>query len=176
MDYQFKVALSFATEEQSLVEEVYHYLRAENINVFYAPSVEGQIILSGKNQREIFYKIFGLSSEYVALFVSKHYVIKKIPMEEARIAFAKHYEDSSVIPIYLDDTLLPADLFDSNASNYFKSNNPAVIANHLVSRIVSNDTELLTTSINKNVGEMVVKGNTAQKQIFVNTLNGRIIL
>ena len=59
MDYKYDIALSFATEDQKLVEKVYHYLRAENLNVFFAPSQEGQKVLSGKNQREVFYSIFG---------------------------------------------------------------------------------------------------------------------
>lgn len=48
MDYKYDIALSFATEDQKLVEKVYHYLRAENLNVFFAPSQEGQKVLSGK--------------------------------------------------------------------------------------------------------------------------------
>ena len=75
MNYQYEIALSFATEEQDLVEKVYRYLKAENVHVFFAPSSEGQIALSGKNQREAFYSIFGLNAQYVALFVSNENVI-----------------------------------------------------------------------------------------------------
>lgn len=71
MEKQFEIALSYATEDQNLVEKVYHYLKAEQVNVFFAPSKEGQVFLSGKNQREAFYSIFGKNARYVALFVSK---------------------------------------------------------------------------------------------------------
>lgn len=57
MKYQYDIALSFATENQDLVEKVYHYLRAEAITVFFAPSPECHRILNGRNQREAFYEI-----------------------------------------------------------------------------------------------------------------------
>lgn len=176
MNYQFKIALSFATEDQDLVQKVYHYLKAETINAFFAPSTEAQIILSGKNQREIFYNVFGLQSEYVALFVSKYYVVKEVPMEEAGIAFAKHTQEGSVIPIYLDGTPLPPELFDSKNTNYFKSNNPAVIANHLASKIKSQGTWRSASDLSASAGSMNIDGNTAEKQLFIQTLNGRIEL
>lgn len=77
MNYQYKIALSFASENEKLVEKVYHYLKSKQIKVFFAPSPEGQIFLSGKNQREAFYDVFGNKSEYVALFVSKYYITKQ---------------------------------------------------------------------------------------------------
>lgn len=177
MNPKFKIALSFATEEQKLVEKVYHYLKAENISVFFAPSSECQALLSGENQREVFYSIFGMKSEYVALFVSKNYIVKDVPMEEANIAFSKHSSDGKVIPIYLDGTPLPPDMFDPRSTNYFKSDNPAAIASHLSAKIkytdfIYKETDSSITSENT----MNVSGNTAKKQIFIQQLNGNIDL
>lgn len=175
MDYQFKVALSFATEEQELVESVYHSLRAEGINTFFAPSPEAQVYLSGKNQREIFYKIFGLEAEYVALFVSKNYVVKKVPMEEAHIAFAKHASIGSVIPIYLDGTPLPNYLLDPSSMNYFRSNNPFEIANHLASKVsISSTQDEMADESEIGHSMMHVSGNTADKQIFIQSMSGKV--
>lgn len=177
MNYEYKIALSFATEEQPLVEKVYNYLKAENLPVFFAPSPECQTFLSGKNQREVFYNIFGLQSEYVALFVSKYYIAKDVPMEEANIAFSKHSCDGRVIPIYLDGTSLPTDMFNPKSTNYFKSSNPAAIASHLATKIKSTNSTYKkpsTSTASRNV--MNVTGNTAEKQIFIQTLNGRIEL
>lgn len=175
MKYSYEIALSFAMEDKEIVEKVYHYLRAEDISVFYAPASESQVILSGKNQREIFYEIFGLKAKYVALFVSKTYITKKIPMEEASIAIAKHSKDGSVIPIYLDNASLPADLFSPQDTNYFKSKSPAEISNHLAEKIKAasdEQTEILSDS--KSI--MNVKNNKAEKQIFVQNLSGSIEL
>lgn len=51
---QFDVALSFATENQPLVENVYHYLKAKGLRVFFAASPEGQVFISGKTSARCF--------------------------------------------------------------------------------------------------------------------------
>lgn len=145
MNDLYDIALSFATEEQALVEQVYHYLKAEGICPFFAPAPECQIVLSGRNQREVFYEIFGMSAKYVALFVSKNYVKREVPMEEAAIAFSKHGDNGSVIPVYLDGTALPKKLFDPKSANYFASEDPAKIAAHLAAKIRSD------TNSDKNI-------------------------
>ena len=176
MNYKYKIALSFASENEKLVEKVYHYLKSKQIKVFFAPSPEGQIFLSGKNQREAFYDVFGNKSEYVALFVSKYYITKEIPIEEASIAFAEHADNSSVIPIYLDGAALPSDLFDPKSTNYFKSNNPAQIAKHLSEKIkLSNNFRQNIDDYEKEVNIMNIENNKGHNQTFINKMNGNII-
>lgn len=177
MEYSYKIALSFAMEDKEIVEKVYHYLKAEGLSVFYAPASECQMVLSGKNQREIFYEIFGLKAEYVALFVSQSYIVRKVPMEEASIAIAKHSENASVIPIYLDGTALPENLFNPQDTNYFRSDNPAEIANHLAAKIkAKNDVNPKPLKQSHTNGIMNIKGNKAENQIFIQTINGSIEL
>ena len=169
---KFNIALSFATEDSLLVEKVYRYLKAEGLSVFFAPSPDGQAILSGKNQREVFYSIFGLESEYVALFVSKHYLEREVPMEEANIALSKHAGDGHVLPIYLDGTHLPYDMFDPKKDNYYRSNNPAHIADHIAKKLKP-QSQQGHPEPNSNLGSrMIIKGNIADKQTFVQNLNG----
>lgn len=177
MEYSYKIALSYAMEDEDIVKKVYHYLKAEGISVFFASVPECQIVLSGKNQREIFYEIFGLKSEYVALFVSSAYIKKPVPMEEASIAIAKHSKNGSVIPIYMDNAILPADMFNPAETNYFKSNNPAEIANHLATKIREATDFQLTTEYDMKSGSIVnIKNNKAENQIFVQKLEGNINL
>lgn len=177
MNENFKIALSFATEDQDIVEKVYHYLKAENIHAFFAPSPEAQIFLSGKNQREAFYHIFGLNAEFVALFVSQYYVTKEVPMEEAKIALARHANDNSVIPIYMDNAFLPADMFNPKSTNYFASNDPSAIACHLAAKVGSlNCMRKTEDTIQTEKNVMNIKGNKAEKQIFIQTVNGSIEL
>lgn len=177
MNYLYNVALSFATEEKALVETVYHYLKIEGLTVFFAPAPECQVVLSGENQREIFYRTFGLDAEYVALFVSKHYVIRDVPMEEANIAFSKHRDDGKVIPVYLDGTPLPSTLLNPQITNYFTSSNPAEISSHIVEKIKSKiGHENINPTSTRNGNVMNIQGNTADKQIFVQTFNGKIEL
>ncbi len=168
----FDVAISFAMENEELANTLYHYLKAEGLSVFYAPAPECQSLLSGENQREIFYRIFGLESRYVILLVSKFYVLKQVPMEEARIAFLKHGGDASVIPVYLDGTELPRELLDTKKQNYFSSDNAAEIASHVASKV----SKLEKQEEKKNdLGQgniMINEKNEAGIQFFVQNSGG----
>lgn len=168
----FDVAISFAMENEELADTVYHYLRAEGLSVFYAPAPECQSILSGENQREIFYRIFGIESKYVMLLVSECYVKKQVPMEEARIAFAKHGEDASVIPIYLDGTKLPRELLDEKKQNYFSSNNAAEIALHVASKVNKLKKQKEKKDDSAAGSMMKNERNRAGTQIFIQNYNG----
>lgn len=179
MEHTFDIALSFATENQPLVEDVYQYLKAEGYRVFFAPSPEGQTFISGKNQRQIFYQIFGCEAEYVALFVTKDYTSKQVPMEEARIALTKRAGNGTVIPIYLDGTQLPAALFDPKQSNYYASTDAVDIAAHLATRLrqsASVSPSPAPQAEPQSTGGMYISGNTAQKQVFIQTHQGTIKL
>lgn len=174
MENQFDIALSFATENQTLVDQVYHYLRAEGFSVFFAPSPEGQALISGKNQHEIFYQIFGWKARYVALFVSKDYIVKEVPMEEARISLTKRSGDGSVIPIYLDDAILPPDLLNPKQINYYRSHTAVDVAAHLAAKLKM-DSPVSPSSAQHCKG-MNISENWADKQIFIQTMNGTIDL
>ena len=174
MEQRFDIALSFAMENQSLVGQVYHYLKAEKFSVFFAPSPEGQVLLSGKNQREIFYQIFGGQARYVALFVSKDYVVKEVPMEEAYISIKKHSGDGRVIPIYLDDTELPLELLDPKQVNYYRSHTAADIATHLAAKLKMDS--FISSASAYQYPEMHISNNQACKQIFIQNMNGTIDL
>lgn len=176
MKCQFDIALSFATENQPLVDTIYHYLKAKGFRVFFAPSPEGQIFISGKNQREVFYQIFGWEAAYVALFVTKDYVCKKVPMEEACIALTERKGKDTVIPIYLDGTPLPSELFDPKQENYFASENPVAIASHLAARCrLPVPSPSVQTEPQASEG-MHISGNIAEKQVFIQKLIGNIDL
>lgn len=172
MEKQFDVAISFAMENQELADTVYHYLKAEGLSVFYAPAPECQSILSGENQREIFYRIFGLESRYVILLVSRFYITKQVPMEEARIAFSKHGGDASVIAIYLDEAKLPEELLNAKKQNYFSSHNAAEIASHIASKIGKSGKYKERKPDSCQGGIMKNKNNKAGTQIFIQNYNG----
>ena len=175
--YVYDIALSFSMNEKELVENVYHYLKAEGFSVFFAPAQECQEILSGKNQREIFYEIFGLKAKYVALFVSDSYVKRRVTMEECEIAITKHGFDGKVIPIYLDGTELPGRLLDPNNINYFSANSAIQIAVHIANKLNFKKENVMGRQIeNTCKGSMYVKNNFAQKQVFAQNIEGDVVL
>lgn len=156
---KYDIALSYAVEQENMVDTVYHYLKSEGLSVFFAP--ECQEVLVGMNQREIFYKVFS-KSKFVALFISNDYINKKTPMEEANIAFTNH-EAGFVIPVYLDDSHLPVEMLDPNKINYYKSNNPAEITKIIKESVYSKKSTVESTfSSFEDVasGNNVFKNNT----------------
>lgn len=170
MKCQFDIALSFATEDQPLVENVYHYLKARGFHVFFAPSPEGQAFLSGKNQREAFCQIFGWEAQYVALFVTRDYIRKEVPIEEANIALIERRETGTAIPIYLDGTPLPDKLFDPKQENYFTSDNPVAIASHLAARCRKSDSSQSEQPAVQRIGSINISGNHADKQTIIGSI------
>lgn len=177
MNYKYKIALSFAMPEQVIVETVYHYLKSKGITVFFAPTAEAQVELSGRNQREVFFDVFSNQSEYVALFVSQNYIERKVTIEEAKIAIATHNWDGKVIPIYLDKTPLPESLFDPNKVNYFSSNDPAEIAIHLARKIEAGEEvpERKEVVSDKPAEGFQINNNQVGNQIFINKNEGGIM-
>ena len=179
MEKTYDIALSFSMVEKELVEKVYHYLKAEEYTVFFAPAPECQEVLSGRNQREVFYEIFGLKAEYVALFVSESYVKRAVTMEECEISILKHGGDGKVIPIYLDDTHLPENLLDPKQTNYFKPQlrSAIEIANHLAGRMANDKKQYIKKQIDEmQMSTMHVHNNTSEKQIFIQNVEGSISL
>ncbi|OJV62992.1 MAG: hypothetical protein BGO41_09820 [Clostridiales bacterium 38-18] len=165
----YDVALSFSMDEVDLVKDVYFYLKAEGYTVFFAP--ECQEALSGKNQREVFYNIFGLSSNYVVLFVSESYLRKKVTMEEAHIAFSKLGKTGRVLPIYTDHAELPIELLNPSEFNYFKESRAAFIASHISGKIALNKHKKGSPSVEQKEGSMNNINNQATNQVFINKIN-----
>ena len=93
-------------------------------------------------------------------------------MEEARIAFSKHGSDSSVIPVYLDGTGLPAELLDIKKQNYFSSDNAAEIAAHVALKISKTKRKKEKKTANGVGGIMKNEKNKADTQIFIQNYNG----
>ena len=177
MEKRFDIALSFAMQEKELVERVYHYLRAEGYSVFFAPSSEAQEILSGRNQREVFYEVFGLQAEYVALFVSAQYIQRPVTMEECEIAIKKHGTDGKVVAIYLDGTELPNRLLDPKETNYYSSNSAIDIATHLANKM-RREKKNVSENEEKQHGSntMVIKDNNIKNNFVINHMEGDIAL
>ena len=81
MSRLFDVAISFAMENEELADTIYHYLKAEGLSVFYAPAPECQSILSGENQREIFYRILEYKTSFEVYQVINAF-IRRFPVCE----------------------------------------------------------------------------------------------
>ena len=105
--WKYEVALSFAGEDRSYVEEVANLLRAHGVSVFYDRYEEADFW--GKNLQEHLADVYQNKSRYVVMFVSKNYAAKVWPTHERRSALARAVSEKReyVLPVRIDNTELP---------------------------------------------------------------------
>ncbi len=128
-NYKYDVALSYASEDINIVKRVNKILKEEEINVFYAPDYQSKLV--GKDKDISFYRVFKKESLFVALLVSKDYIVKDDPMNEAKVAMSR--KEDCLIPIYLDKNVsLPG--LDEDIIYYIETNE-AKIADLIIEKI-----------------------------------------
>jgi TIR domain/HEAT repeats len=105
--FKYDVAVSFAGEDRSLVEEFVNILASQHVSVFY-DSWE-QASLWGKDLYQYLDLIYRQAAEYCVIFVSRHYVEKAWTKHELKSAQARAFQQNSeyILPIKLDETELP---------------------------------------------------------------------
>ena len=131
---QYQVALSFAGEERSYVEEVAHHLQAWSIVLFYDRFEQAR--LWGRSGVEAFDDVFARRAAYVVMFISEAYVAKAWPRLERRAALSRMIQEDReyILPVRFDDTRvpgLPADIQYLKADQYTPAALAAMIAEKL---------------------------------------------
>jgi hypothetical protein len=103
----YDVALSFAGEDRSLVEEVAVGLRRRRVRVFYDRFEQAE--LWGKDLYQHLFDVYSSKARYCVVFVSEHYVTKPWTRHEIKAAQAKQFvsESEYILPVRLDDSRLP---------------------------------------------------------------------
>ncbi|MEO6502088.1 MAG: TIR domain-containing protein [Jatrophihabitantaceae bacterium] len=103
-DFDYDLAVSFASEDRELVEVVVDRLMAQGVRVFL--DRDHQVEMWGEYLNEYFDKIYRTKSRFAILFVSRHYATKMWTRHERRSALARGLSqaDPYVLPVRLDDT------------------------------------------------------------------------
>src|SRR5574337_699607 len=103
----FDVALSFAGEDRTYVESTANVLRLMGFRVFY--DKYEQVSLWGKNLYDHFSRVYGKTSRYTVIFISKHYARKLWTNHERQSAQAKAFSERSeyILPVRFDNTDIP---------------------------------------------------------------------
>lgn len=104
---RYDVALSFASEDRSYVEEVAQLLQSSGVTVFYDGFEKAK--LWGKNLIDHLAEIYQRRARYVVMFISKHYVGKPWPTLERAHAQARALlaNEEYILPARFDDTEVP---------------------------------------------------------------------
>jgi len=104
---EYAVALSFAGEDRSYIEDVAKGLKDAGIAVFYDAFEQGT--LWGVDLTEHLGNIYARKARYVILFASKHYVSKAWPKFEKQHALSRYLTGlhGTILPVKFDDTEIP---------------------------------------------------------------------
>jgi hypothetical protein len=107
MKFRYDIAVSFAGEDRSVVEEFVNALTANDVSVFYDSWEQAQ--LWGKDLYQHLDMIYRQAAQYCVIFISENYVKKAWTKHELRSAQARAFQQNSeyILPIKLDDTELP---------------------------------------------------------------------
>lgn len=104
---KFDVALSFAGEDRTFVDQVAEGLKAADISVFY----DGfeTVDLWGKDLAEHLGRVYSEDSHFVVMFASRHYADKAWPTHERQHALSRALKGDKerILPVRLDDTDIP---------------------------------------------------------------------
>jgi len=103
-DYEFDFALSFAGENRRLAKLIAEQLETLDSSVFFDEFFETNYLGSAWHRQ--FQRVFGEECRFVVCLLDAHHVEKIWPTFE-RESFAPRISEGAVIPIFLDDTVVP---------------------------------------------------------------------
>ncbi|MCB2171917.1 TIR domain-containing protein, partial [archaeon] len=106
-DIIYDVALSFAGEQRTYVNEVANLIRSEGLVVFYDEFYEGK--LWGEDLTEYLWRVYYKESSFCMIFISKEYVSKAWPTHEKKAAIAKEVKKMGgyILPVRFDYSEVP---------------------------------------------------------------------
>lgn len=104
--FRFDIAISYASEEEGIAENLYQLLREKGVKVFFARSEN--VYLFGKSLTSELQYIFGPHTKFFVPIISENYVKKRWPKYEFRIAKKEEPRRrfEFILPIHLDDVNL----------------------------------------------------------------------
>lgn len=106
-NYQYQVALSFAGEDRTLVENIAECLKNNDVSVFYDKYEE--VDLWGKDLYTHLDDVYRNKAEYCIMFLSKHYKEKLWTNHERESAQTRAFQSKAeyILPIKIDDVEIP---------------------------------------------------------------------
>jgi len=105
--FEYDVALSFAKEDASLVEQYAEKLRLKGVNVYFYKWSLGEGWGSDARKRDA--EIYRRKAKYCVIFLSEAYLKNDWTIREFEIALERLFQDGEeyILPVRLDDTPFP---------------------------------------------------------------------
>ena len=109
-EFEFDVALSYASENGDYVRKVARALKKRAVTVFY--DQDRKVDPWGEILHEFLTRVYVDRSRYVVVFLSTHYLKKEWPIHELRSAESRLLLEKSayVLPVLLEDVEIPESL------------------------------------------------------------------
>ena len=106
-DYDYDVAVSFAGEDRTFVDDVVRLVKEAGLAVFYDEDAKTE--MWGQDLTEYFPDIYENRARYTVMFVSSHYAAKPWTRLERRSVLlrAMQSQEPYLLPVRLDSTELP---------------------------------------------------------------------
>lgn len=105
--FEYDIALSFASEDRAVAEKFGDLLVDRNISVFHDEYQAGE--LWGKDMVDHLVNIYARKARYCVMLTSQHYPLKKWTKAERSSAQQRSFRDADeyILPIQLDDSEVP---------------------------------------------------------------------
>ena len=134
--HDYDVALSFAGEDRTYVEQVAHELNGKGIKVFYDMFEEAN--LWGKDLYVYLTDLYRDRARFTVMFISKAYTEKLWTDHERKAAQARAFEESSeyILPAKFDDVEVKGILRTTGYVNLSRKT-PAELADLIIKKLVS---------------------------------------
>lgn len=138
IQYEFDVALSYASEDVSYVEAVAEALKRQGLKVFFDRFQEIEVDLLGRNLVDQLSAVYQYKARLCVIFISKAYARKPYTRLERQAAQARVIEANSdepyIIPVRMDDAAIPG-LFSTVV--YSPAKRPELLAATLAAKLRS---------------------------------------
>lgn len=110
-EYQYDVAFSFAGEQREYVKNVYDYLTAKGLKVFYDQDETVDTETWGENLVDYFNDIFRHKARFCVVFISQEYANKVWTNYERQVIQARGLVDQGyILPARFDGTKLAGEI------------------------------------------------------------------
>jgi hypothetical protein len=105
-DKQFQIALSFAGEDRTYVDQVANLLKNSGVSIFYDIFEEANIW--GKNLYDYLTDVYQNKAQYTIMFISKYYAQKLWTNHERQAMQARAFQENQeyILPVRFDDTTI----------------------------------------------------------------------
>lgn len=132
---RYHIALSFAGEDRTYVEEVANHLRSASVDVFYDLFEEED--LWGKDLYEHLTSVYRDQAMFTVMFVSEHYVTKLWGTHERKSAQARAFRESReyILPATFDPSVEVPGMLETTGYIDLNKKTPAQLADLIVRKL-----------------------------------------